>query len=143
MAFALPSFNLAVNIWHNGGVVNVDPPDVVTVGNLTPGRRVMLPPQSSAQTVSGGHAFYYPPPMELLLPKGVDIRMPTQTIPDGDVVEVPAGSGRYYGVVGVDDIGKGFLNEHRYAILLHVTAWVSTFYALSAFNCSDWPVPYP
>jgi len=36
----------------------------------------------------------------------------------GDSIEVPAGSGRKYYCYIVDDVGKGFPNEHRYAILL-------------------------
>ena len=34
-----------------------------------------------------------------------------------DIVEVPAGSARWYWVLSVDDAGKGFANEHRVAEL--------------------------
>jgi hypothetical protein len=46
-------------------------------------------------------------------------------------VEVPAGSGRYYEVVQVDDAGKGFPNEHRIAGLI------------ATVDLGMWPVPYP
>lgn len=66
--------------------------------------------------------------MNLLLPKGVDVRGPQDTV-SFDMAEVPAGSGRWYRVVGVDDVGKGFTNEHRTASL----------YALGG----SWTAPYP
>jgi hypothetical protein len=65
--------------------------------------------------------------MNLLLPALVDIRGPQDTI-GADQVEVPAGSGRWYSVVGVDDIGKGFANEHRSAALVAIFG--------------TWPAPY-
>jgi hypothetical protein len=54
-----------------------------------------------------------------------------QGIPNFDLVEVPAGTGRFYRVQWVDDLGKGFDNEHRFALLLQT----NTF--------SPWPIPMP
>lgn len=54
--------------------------------------------------------------MHLLLPMGTDIR-DLNTATGYDIVEVPAGTGRLYLVEQVDDVGKGFLNEHRCATL--------------------------
>jgi hypothetical protein len=34
-----------------------------------------------------------------------------------DLVEVPAGSARWYNVLHVDDVGKGFPNEYRFALI--------------------------
>lgn len=121
MSFSVPTFNLNVNIWRNSsGPPN--PPDVTSVCNLAYGRRV-----SMAQGIEGA------PPnllMSLLLPPGADVQ---SAICSGsaDWVEVPAGSGRIYEVLDVDDIGKGFSNEHRIAILL-----ASTFFGF-------WPAPIP
>jgi hypothetical protein len=67
--------------------------------------------------------------MSLLLPPLSDVRGPQDSSGFTDVVEVPAGSGRYYGVAAVDDIGKGYSNEHRTASL----------YALPG----TWLAPYP
>lgn len=65
--------------------------------------------------------------MWLLLPAMTDIR--DVTAPAGpDVVEVPAGSGRVYDVLWVDEVGAGFSNEHRFAELL---------------KRGTWPVPFP
>jgi len=120
MAFLLPTFNLQVNIWRAGnGPPN--PPDVATVGNLTPGRRHITPyalepggPQVAAN-------------MFLLLPRGTDIRDAKAATGD-DLVEVPAGSGRFYMCRFVDDVAFGFSNEHRLA-------------QLEGFG--PWPVPFP
>lgn len=65
--------------------------------------------------------------MNLLLPAGTDIRGPQDT-GFADSVEVPAGSARWYGVYFVDDIGKGFANEHRTACIFAIPL--------------SWPPPY-
>jgi len=65
--------------------------------------------------------------MNLLVPKLVDVRGPQDTV-SADLVEVPAGSGRWYVVVAVDDIGKGFSNEHRTASIFALAArWVAPY----------------
>ncbi len=128
MAFTLPNFNLTANVWHYAtwfgqmpGTIPV--PDFTTACNLALGKR-----QAGASAFSEW----------LLLPALTDVRdkrkNPTLT-PQGDVVEVPAGSGRYYAVVEVDDIGKGFANEHRFAIC-----------QMDPTNFPQlplWPEPYP
>jgi hypothetical protein len=63
----------------------------------------------------------------LLLPMLTDIRSDEKG-PGSDWAEVPAGSGRFYQVVYVEDIGKGFSNEHRGAMLIPYPPW---------------PIPYP
>lgn len=74
--------------------------------------------------------------MNLLLPVGTDVRGPQDTVSNtdastqvkGDYVECPSGSGRYYVVAFVDDIGKGFTNEHRDACLFAVPgSWVPPY----------------
>lgn len=128
MAFKLPTFNLKCNISQ---------PDVAgTPGiptapfrltnqtcQLTYGRRVQV-----ASTGGTAEVGVLTLTMNLLLPKGVDVRGPQDTV-SFDMAEVPAGSGRWYRVVGVDDVGKGFTNEHRTASL----------YALGG----SWTAPYP
>jgi hypothetical protein len=65
--------------------------------------------------------------MNLLLPAKTDVRGP-QDVRSFDMVEVPAGSGRWYSVVFVDDIGRGFANEHRTAgIHAMVGQWVPPY----------------
>jgi hypothetical protein len=118
MAFTVPAMPLAVNIWRHGtGVTN--PPDVVTVGNLTPGTR-------------DAHTETTPPAlMFLLLPARTDIRA-LLSAGSQDFVEVPAGTGRHYIVFFVDDVARGFANEYRRAELKQ---------DLSATCGLPWPQP--
>jgi len=120
MPYVLPTFNVAVNVWH-GGNAPPAPPDLVTVGNLTPGRRTLTPyalEPAGAQIAANMH---------LLLPPATDVR-DSKAASGNDLVEVPAGSGRLYDVLFVDDIGFGFANEHRFAQLA---------------GKGPWPVPFP
>jgi hypothetical protein len=114
MAFRLPTFNLLCNISAPIAPFNpsIPPMPYRIVGQacqLTFGRRVNV--ASTGGTTSVGVITQT---MNLLLPALVDIRGPA-SIGGFDMVEVPAGSGRFYQVVFVDDIGKGFANEHRTA----------------------------
>jgi len=118
--YVLPTFNLDVNLWHNGNTPPA-PPDTITVGNLTPGRRTI----GKYATETGGAEL--PANMFLLVPLGTDIRDAKGGTGD-DLAEVPAGSGRFYTVRFVDDIGFGFSNEHRFAILS---------------GLGPWPIPFP
>lgn len=120
MPFVVPTFNLPINVWHNGAVPPAAP-DLVTVANLTPGRRAITPFVGSA----GGATN--PANMYLLLPIGTDIRDSKAATGD-DLVEVPAGTGRFYTVRFVDDVGAGFANEHRLAQIEGI---------------APWPVPFP
>ena len=119
MGYTLPVFNLTCNIWRNGIAVT-NPPAVISSCNLALGRRVGQVQGLVALGGDGQGAMW------LLLPIGTDI----QDVKNGigpDRVEVPAGSGRYYNSVWVDDIGAGFANEHRFAELIGVATWPLPF----------------
>lgn len=120
MAFRLPTFPLFCNIWRNGSGPPAIP-DVVSECQLTPGRREITAfVTSSSPTDSPANMF-------ILLPPATDIR--DAKAPAGpDVCECPQGSGRLYDVAFVDDVGCGFDNEHRFAILAGIPTW---------------PVPFP
>jgi hypothetical protein len=125
--FFLPTFNLTCNI------VAPPTPGVPAPGTLpyrlagqvcalVYGQRVNV--ASTGGTASQGFPLFG---MNLLLPPLTDIRGPQDTT-TFDVVEVPAGSGRWYWCFGVDDIGKGWTNEHRTAGLLAIAAsWVPPY----------------
>lgn len=131
MPFRLPTFNLTANIWRYPSTMrNYATPDVVTLCNLTPGRRSFLGITTPSITTPAPRLL-----MELLCPALTDIRPSLNVNPSWDLVEVPAGTFRWYSVVAVDDIGKGFANEHRIA-LLAMTCGSATF--LDVGN-----VPYP
>lgn len=114
MAFTIPTFNLTASIWRIAGNGKAyATPDVSTLCNLSPGRRSMLGQISVLSAVDEGVV------MELLCPALTDIRADWNAI-DRDLVEVPAGSHRFYLVIWVDDVAKGFPNEYRLAFLQYV-----------------------
>jgi hypothetical protein len=117
MPYVIPTFNLTCNIWHGGNPVG--PPSLSSPCNLAWGRRVNV--ASTGGTTLVGVPLVC---MSLLLPKLTDIRGRSAAGGE-DAVEVPAGSGRFYGSTFVDDIGKGFANEHRCAILQQMDPFIS------------------
>lgn len=121
MSFSLPIFNLFCNVWHQPAHPPAAPSFNVKC-NLAYGRRGM------SELVDTSLSFRWP--MTLLLPLGTDVRTQAQGS-SLDIVEVPAGSQRYYYVVAVDDVGKGFANEHRAAVLI------------ATADFGNWPIPYP
>jgi len=119
--FRTPSFPLTCGIWRNGHL-HSNAPDVLSECSLTPG---LLGSTAISLGVSQGQGDFGA--MWLLLPPCTDIR--DRAAPGGrDSCEVPIGSGRFYDVAWVDDIGLGYPNEHRFA---------------SVIKTVDWPVPFP
>jgi hypothetical protein len=111
MAFPLPNFNLSAKIWRNNGVGgSYAAPDVTSNCFLSPGRRVTMPFARS----TGQPAPYIQ--TEIGFPKGTDVRGSWNGVGE-DRVEVPAGSKRFYAVMSVDDVGKGWANEYRLVML--------------------------
>jgi hypothetical protein len=131
MAFTVPTFPLMCNIWRGAGIVwPLGPPDVTSIANLAFGKRVVSVNDFRADE----DAFN----ILLLVPALTDVRdLSCSTVTD--VVEVPAGSGRWYQALCVDDIGKGFPNEHRAAALLKISQVMTPFFS----NVPQWPAPIP
>jgi hypothetical protein len=130
MSFTLPEFNLTCDIYTGPWATRVF--RLSASGNLAFGKRVQ---QAALDSVGGGFPIGSSQPV-LLLPALTDIRSGVQ-VPKTDLVEVPSGSGRWYLVFAVDDIGKGFPNEHRAAVLIQVSSLVSS----TEFAGLNWPVP--
>lgn len=112
MAYRLPNFNLTVNVWRHG-VPITNPPTLTTPGNLRGVAKGAIYDLASTSTV-----FYW----ELLVPRLTDIRGIFHTT-GSDVIECPAGSGRHYTVIWVDDVAKGFANEYRLAMIVVKVPW--------------------
>ena len=126
--FRVPTFPLRVNVWRNTtGVLGSDtmaaPVLAGAPANLAYGERVQV------MSTGGTGAVGVPSQvMNLLLTAGSDVRASQNTgmVADavtgikGDYVEAPADSGRWYVITFVDDVGKGFANEHRTASLLQI-----------------------
>jgi hypothetical protein len=120
--FRLPAFVAPISIWRSsnwgGTVPPTGPADVLSVANLTPGRRVF---EESIGPVS-----------YILIPKETDIRFSegfswtTWPASDPDLVEVPTGSGLYYTVGDVERVALGFANEHLEAAIVKASPWGGT-----------------
>lgn len=127
MAYRLPTFNIVCNISQPPVLGTPSIPDgpyrlYHQECQLTYGRRVNV-----VSTGGTGEAGTLVLSMNLLLPPLTDVRGP-QDIGGFDMVEVPAESGRWYQVTAVDDIGKGFSNEHRTACLFALAgSWVPPY----------------
>jgi hypothetical protein len=130
MAFVVPEFPLAVDIYT--GPFSTRVLRVSTVCNLALGRRGTI---GALQDVSPGAPFTGP--MYVLFPRGTDVRDLAGTNTDEDLLDIPAGSGRWYFVQLVDDVGKGFANEHRYAAV----SKASGAFDPAAFGAMRWPTP--
>jgi hypothetical protein len=124
MAYNLPTLNLTVNVWHGTNF----PPNVE---DATYDCNLQFAQHSKADIAT--QLLYSS--MYLLLPKGTDIRGAWDGL-NPDTVEVPAGTGRYYIVLFVDDVGKGFANEYRVAAINQVNDPQATFGI-------PFPVPLP
>jgi len=130
MAYNLPQFNLEANIWD---VDNPIPNVPLGVPRLTTPCQLRAPyrnfsrqvSQSAEQSVQGVS-------WSIIFPAETDVRDASNGIDKVDLVECPAGSGRIYLVLYVDDAAKGFENEYRVAIVRKTV--ISSFY---------WPVPIP
>lgn len=132
MAFTLPTFNLVCGIYSgpfHSRIVRLP----VQVCNLAFGRRVQ---QSS--NIDPFQLLAYVQPT-LLLPPLTDVRDNSGTF-RADVIECPSGTGRWYQVIGVDDIGKGFANEHRAAVLQKI---YDSCDGTGTFPGLFWPEPIP
>lgn len=132
-SFNLPVFNLACYIWHTPGfnMSHLPAPDLEVLGNLANGRVAHLPvwlprpPALASQSMSSS----------LLFPKNTDIR-DSSCSGGPDVIECPKNSGRFYWVSYVDDIAKGFDNEHRWCVVQKVWTYGS-------WSIYRWPSPIP
>jgi len=113
MGFRTPNFNLNIDLWRKPSVPGTDPPDASFMGNLSVGRRtqnVWLPLDSTSVL----KRFVVKQISELMVPALTDVQPSDHTaVGPSDAVEVPSGSGRFYIVLTVEDVAKGFSNEYR------------------------------
>lgn len=131
MPYRVPTFNLTCNIGPSAAGAGVWPPTVYLASRLAdvPCALVFGRRTNAASTGGTGDQGFPVECMNLLVAKLTDVRSIASADLIPDVVECPAGSGRYYGVCSVDDIGKGYANEHRTACLLAIPG--------------TWTPPYP
>lgn len=135
MAFSVPDFNLTCDIYTGPYDTRVLRVSAVPC-NLAMGRRVQMDFHDPTGFGFGAGTA------ALLLPSLTDIRDNAQLSPahpNYDIVEVVPGSGRWYVVNSVDDVGKGFVNEYRFAFL----SKLSSNSGLANTTGLFWPVPMP
>lgn len=132
MPYMLPDFNLTCEVYRGPWASRVLAVHALEC-NLAFSRRGQIPTGFAADLNE------WSPIMSLLVPAGSDIRSLVCAAVE-DVIECPSGSGRWYQVGGVDDIGKGFPNEHRCALLFQISeAMIPT----GAYAGLLWPAPIP
>lgn len=131
MAFTAPTFNLLCDVYTGPWLTKVLRISGLPC-NLAMGRRVQQLWAVGFNAPEGAAA------PNLLVPALSDVR--DQICGgDSDLVEVPAGSGRWYVVALVDDVGKGFDNEYRLCALQKIGQAMSP----GNFPGLFWPTPIP
>lgn len=132
MAFTVPNFNLKCDVYGGPWLTRS-----LRIGNLACnlalGRRVQV---AGTLADTGDPAPACP---MLLVPALSDIRDFSQNIPATDYVEVPSSSGRWYQVLQVDDVGKGFSNEYRIVAIAKICDTIDPVLYPGLF----WPTPMP
>jgi hypothetical protein len=114
MAYRPPSFILRTKIWT--GVVT-------SPTSIPPGlpRLASQPFQwDPVKTFSTVNSFFY-------FPKGTDVRFQNVAVAaqHGDVCEFPIGSGNAYYIQYIWDVGRGFSNEYRRALVTPILQLVT------------------
>jgi hypothetical protein len=132
MSFTVPSFNLSCDVYSGPWLTKAFRFNVM--GNLAFGRRV----QQQFQDDDVPEPQVSSLQMTLLLPPLTDLHDKWMGH-ENDVLEVPSGSGRWYGLECFDDVGKGFGNEYRIVILTKIGAAVD----LTRYAGLVWPTPVP
>lgn len=128
-AYVLPTFNLVCEIGPSA-VPDWPCSNAGFVARLSLVDCALVYGRRTNQIATGGTFIpgFPEQAVSLLLPALTDIRGPQDSTHMHDVVEVPSGSGRWYGVCFVDDIGKGYPNEHRTASIVALGyAWTAPY----------------
>lgn len=104
MVFTLPDFNLAGNWWPSPTV-----PPALPAGTFP--CQVYVVSRTFLDVTPGSPGLWVPP---------IILRFPLANLMlAGDLVEVPAGSGRFLDIRWTDRIHRGFPNEYRVAVCEH------------------------
>jgi hypothetical protein len=131
MAFTVPTFNLLCDVYSGPW-----PTKSLRISDLPCNLAAARPAKSTAVENEG--ELWINGYMTLLVPALTDLRMLGQGV-QNDILEVPAGTGRWYQLNFVDDVGKGFSNEHRMALLVQIAEPLLP----SQFPGLFWPIPMP
>lgn len=134
MSFSVPTFDLVCDI-YSGPWLSKSLRLPGHPCNLACGKRVQQQFLDSPFIGGSGAASLV---MGLLLPALTDLHDEYQGFPP-DVIECPAGSGRWYQLQAFDDVGKGFPNEYRLGLVVKIGQTVDPVQFVGLF----WPTPVP
>lgn len=135
MAFSVPTFNLLCDVYTGPWLTKVLRISALPC-NLALGRR------GKKWMFIDVYIDYSSVSPDLLVPALSDVRDHSTSSPVGayaDIIECPAGTGRWYWVNSVDDVGKGFPNEYRMCGLQKILEWQDPVNYAGA----KWPTPIP
>jgi hypothetical protein len=131
MSFTVPTFNLECNV-YTGPWLTRSLRLIALPCNLALGRRTQI---------NGASFFGFPDGAStpsLLVPAKSDVR-DDGNVGGADVIECPLGSGRWYQVNIVDDVGRGFANEYRLVSMFKICQAVNA----TLYSGLFWPTPIP
>jgi len=132
LSYTLPTFNLVCSINTFSAMTGLTTFRLTSPCNLAMGKRSARPASLTGPYPNTGEGFT----ASLLLPPLTDVRDGSCSN-EPDIIEVPQGSGRYYVALLVDDIGKGFPNEHRFVSLYKTWPFPGNPWTAAPF----WPTP--
>jgi len=132
VAFTLPQFPLDCDVWRGPWLTKTFA--FTSECNLAFGKRV----QQQFQDVDIPEPQVSSFQMALLLPPLTDLNDQWMGL-ENDVIEVPSGSGRWYGLSCFDDMAKGFDNEYRLALITKIGEAVDP----TRYAGLVWPNPVP
>lgn len=131
MSFVVPDFNLVCDVYTGPWLTKVLRISALRC-NLAAGRRVQQLANDFWSTPVGAAV------PTLLVPAGSDVRDDANSS-GADIIEVPAGTGRWYQVTLVDDSGKGYPNEYRRVAIAKIADRVNP----ALYPGLHWPTPIP
>ena len=120
--YVLPIFPVTANVWRGNDAFPQPVPDLATEAVLLRNEQII--------TVGGNQLET----MLMKFPALTDVRDAYSIGATADYIEYPAASGRYYRVLYVDDLAKGFPNQHRFAVV---------YKTVNPQTGALWPVPIP
>jgi hypothetical protein len=132
MAFTVPTFPITCDVFTGPWLTRFHRDTIPC--NLAPGRRVFQNPLGEDPG-----QFLATAATQILVPALSDVRDFSTGVSHPDVIECPSGSGRWYGVMLVDDLGKGFPNEHRVVTVTKIFELLN----LTEYAGLNWPIPIP
>lgn len=139
MAFVKPTLNILFNYWERDDWgFSGETPTAPTYANLAGQLRPNAKNFTVISSILEGSST-----QELCLPASPLMNMPSWQDGDfpsyPDIVEVPSGSKRWYFIIDLEYVGKGFMNENRVALIVKTSTWDYW----NQYGSPNWPYTPP